>query len=107
MKKIFKSKEAAAKEPGAMVKVAKPKKKRKKTPFIIAGLVIVVIIFRAAACSAGDNAGALVTTTNALRGDLQESISTNGTVKSEEVSVIFAPVSGILDSVNVAAGDAV
>ena len=87
--------------------IEKPKKKRKKAPVIIAALVIVVILFRVVACSSGDNAGALVTTTNAVRGDLQESISTNGTVRSEEVSVIFAPVSGILDTVNVAAGDAV
>lgn len=83
------------------------KKKRKKAPVIIAAVIILIVIFRVVSCSAGDAAGALVSTTNAFRGDLQESISTSGTVKSEEVKVIFAPVSGILDSVNVASGDAV
>lgn len=84
-----------------------PKKKRKKSPVIIAAVIILIVIFRAVSCSAGDATGALVATTNAFRGDLQESISTSGTVKSEEIKVIFAPVSGILDTVNVAAGDAV
>lgn len=107
MIKRNKKKEAAVTEQGTEIVAARPRKKRKKAPVIIAALIIVVIIFRAVACSSGDSAGAVVTTTNVIRGDLQESISTNGTVKSEEVSVIFAPVSGILDSVNVAAGDAV
>lgn len=107
MKRKSKNKDTAVTEPGAEVKVSKPRKKRKKTPVIIAALVVAVIVIRAVACSSGDGAGAVVTTTSAVRGDLQESISTNGTVRSEEVSVIFAPVSGILDTVNVAAGDAV
>lgn len=94
-------------EAGTEVRTAKPKKKRKKAPIIIAVVIVLFIVVRVAACSSGGSAGAVVTTANAVRGDLQESISTNGTVKSEEVSVIFAPVSGILESVNVAAGDAV
>ena len=92
---------------GEAAVVGAPKKKRKKAPVIIAAVIILIIVFRAVSCSVSDSAGALVTTTNAFRGDLQESISTSGTVRSEEVKVIFAPVSGILDNVNVAAGDAV
>lgn len=107
MKRKNKNGEADISGPGTETKTAKPKKKRKKAPVIIAAVIVIFIIFRAVACSSGGSAGAVVTTTNAVRGDLQESISTNGTVKSEEVSVIFAPVSGILESVNVAAGDAV
>lgn len=107
MKRKTKNVEADIAESGTEIKAAKPKKKRKKAPVIIAAVVVIFIIFRAVACSAGENVGAVVTTANAVRGDIQESISTNGTVKSEEVSVIFAPVSGILGSVNVAAGDAV
>jgi len=107
MKRKNKNGDAAVTEQSTEIKAAKPKKKKKKAPVIIAAIIIVIIIVRAVACSSGDGAGAVVTTANAVRGDLQESISTNGTVKSEEISVIFAPVSGILDSVNVAAGDAV
>jgi len=85
----------------------KRRKKRKKAPIIIAVIAVVFIILRAVSCSMGGSAGALVTTTRAERGDLQESISTSGTVKSGEVKVIFAPVGGTLDQVNVEAGDAV
>lgn len=107
MKRKSKHGEADTPESGTEIKTAKPRKKRKKAPIIIAVVIVLFIIFRAVACSSGGSAGAIVTTANAFRGDLQESISTNGTVKSEEISVIFAPVSGILESVNVAAGDAV
>lgn len=82
------------------------KKKRKKAPFIIAAAVILVVVVRAAA-RGGASAAAAVTVTQALCGELQESISTSGAVLSEEVKVIFAPVSGTLAEVNVAAGDAV
>lgn len=87
-------------------KKSKAKKKRKKAPFIIAAAVILIIVVRVAACG-GDSAAAAATVTQAFRGDLQESISTSGTVLSEEVKVIFAPVSGTLSEVKVAAGDAV
>lgn len=107
MKKRDKKKETVITGQGTAIEAPKPRKKRKKAPVIIAALIVVIIIFRAVACSSGGGAGAVVTTANAVRGDIQESISTTGTVRSEEVSVIFAPVSGILDSVNVAAGDAV
>ena len=107
MKKRNKSGDAAITETAKEAKASKPKKKRKKAPIIIAVLVVAFIVIRMVACSSGGEAGAIVTTTNAVRGDLQESISTNGTVKSEEVKIIFAPVTGTLDSVNVAAGDAV
>ena len=99
MKKRNKNGEAAV--------IESPKKKKKKAPVIIGVIIILIIILRVVSCSASDAAGTLVTTTNAFRGDLQESISTSGTVRSEEVKVIFAPVSGILDTVSVAAGDAV
>ena len=107
MKKQNKGIEGAVTEPGGEIKAKKPKKKIKKAPVIIVAVIILVIVFKAVSRSAGDAAGATVTTTNAFRGDLQESINTSGTVKSEEVKVIFAPVSGTLDAVNVAAGDAV
>lgn len=83
------------------------KKRKKIIAVILVVIVIAFVILRAVSCSAAAAQGAFVTTTNAIRGDLQESISTTGTVKSEEVKVIFAPVSGTLQQVPVAAGDAV
>lgn len=88
-------------------KKAKSNKKHRKAPIIIAAVVVLLVVVRFVACGGNSQAGAVVTTTQALRGDLQESVSTSGTVLSEQVKVIFAPVTGTLDQVNVAAGDAV
>lgn len=82
-------------------------KSKKKAPIIIAAIVVILIVIRMVACSGAAQAGAIVTTTTAVRGDLQESITTSGTVKSEVVKTVFAPVNGTLSEVNVQAGDAV
>lgn len=81
-------------------------KKRKKAPFVAAGILVAVIVFRLVA-GGGSGAGTVVETTQAFRGDLQESIRTSGSVLSEKKKVIFAPVSGTLGEVYVAAGDVV
>lgn len=83
------------------------KKKRKKAPIIIAIIVILFFLIRIAGNSLVGDQVALVTATQALRGDLQESVTTSGTVLSEEVKVIFAPVSGTLGEVKVEPGDSV
>lgn len=83
----------------------KPKGKKKKTVVIIA--VIVVLIFIVKGCAGGGDSGVMVTTAKAARGDLQESVSTSGTVAAENVKVFFAPVGGKLGEIKVAAGDAV
>ena len=88
-------------------KTKKPGKKRKKAPVIIAVIIIVLIMIRLVSCAFSGNAGVQVSTTNAFRGDIEESVSTSGKVVSEEKVVLFAPVGGRLNEVNVAAGDAV
>ena len=75
---------------GNMETTQKKKKKRKKAPIIIAILVILFIVFRMVSCAMATEAGAIVTTTTAIRGDIQESISTSGMVASGEKKVIFA-----------------
>lgn len=82
------------------------RKKHKKTPIIIAAAVILLIVVWLAGFGTGGG-GVAVTTTFPVRGDLQDSVSTSGTVESEEVKIIFAPAGGTLGSVNVEAGDAV
>lgn len=82
------------------------KRKRKKAPVIIIAAVILLAVVRLVSCGAG-GVGVTVTTTLPVRGDLQDRVSTSGTVESEEVKVIFAPAGGTLGSVNVEAGDAV
>ena len=83
------------------------RKKRKKAPIIIAVVVILFVVIRLVSCAFTPAESALVTTTSATRGELQESISTSGTVVSEEKKVFFAPVGGTIADVAVAAGDAV
>ena len=83
------------------------KKKRKKAPVIIGAVVVLFVVVRVAGCALTPAAAVVVTTVQAQRGDLQDSISTSGTVDSEETEIVFASVSGKLGEVNVAAGDAV
>lgn len=85
----------------------KRRKKRKKAPIIIAAILIIFLVWRLVACSTAGTAAAVVTTTTPIVGDLQESISTSGSVQSEEKKVYFAPVAGVLGEVKVAAGDSV
>ena len=104
MKKAEKRKQKEAKKEQ---KAKNPGKKRKKAPVIIAAIIIVLIVIRMVSCAFSGNAGVMVSTTNAFRGDIEENVSTSGKVASEEKTVLFAPVSGRLSEINVAAGDAV
>lgn len=92
-------------------KASARRKKRKKWPIVVGVLICVLVLGVVLLKKAGESVlaemGVIVTTTTAERGDLQESISTSGTVLSEDVKVVFAPVSGTLAEVKVAAGDAV
>ncbi len=81
-------------------------KKRKKTRVIIIVVVVIVLFLLLKGCSGGE-VKTVVTTAYAEKGELQESVSTSGTVQAENVKVIFAPASGKLATINVAAGDAV
>jgi len=91
----------------APVQPKKKRKKRKKAPIIIVIVIVLFLVLRAVACGSNTTNIAVVTTTQAVRGELQESIDTSGTVLSEEVKTVFAPVSGTLNQVHVAAGDEV
>ncbi|MDE6699413.1 MAG: efflux RND transporter periplasmic adaptor subunit, partial [Acetatifactor sp.] len=82
------------------------KKKSKKTIVIIIVVVIALLFLMLRGCGGGES-GAMVTTANAERGSLQESVSTSGTVSAEDVTVFFAPTNGKLANVNVTAGDTV
>ena len=106
-KEIKKEEKRKQKEAKRKQKAGKPGKKRKKAPVIIAVIVIVLIVIRMVSCAFSGNAGVMVSTTNAYRGDIEESVSTSGKVASEEKAVLFAPVSGRLNEIKVSAGDAV
>ncbi len=106
-KEIKKEEKRKQKEAKRKQKAGKSGKKRKKAPVIIAVIVIVLIVIRMVSCAFSGNAGVMVSTTGAFRGDIEESVSTSGKIVTEEKEVLFAPVSGRLNEINVAAGDAV
>lgn len=84
------------------------KKKKKKTGIII--IIVIVLIFLAiifAVKAAAGNVTSLVTTVAVTRGDIEESISTSGTVESEEKKTYYANLSGMVEEVKVQAGDVV
>ena len=84
------------------------KKKRKKAPIIIVAIIVILfVLIRIAGCALASNVTAVVGTTTATRGDIQESISTSGTVVSEEQKQFFSQISGKLAEVKVVPGDAV
>lgn len=85
------------------------KKKKSKVVWIVLAIVLVLIVgISMVSCSlSSGEATAVVTTTTVTKGELQESISTSGTVASEDVKVLFAPVTGKIATVEVAAGDVV
>lgn len=81
-------------------------RKHKKLSIFL-GVILVVVLIGIGSCSSGSEVGAMVTTTKAFRGELQESVSTSGSVAAEEVKVYFAPAAGKIAELPVAAGDAV
>ncbi len=86
MKKAEKRKQKEAKKEQ---KAKNPSKKRKKAPVIIAAIIIVLIVIRMVSCAFSGNAGVMVSTTNAFRGDIEENVSTSGKVASEEKTVLY------------------
>jgi RND family efflux transporter MFP subunit len=78
-----------------------------KKKFVMILAVVIVIVIAAISCAGSGSEAVTVTTVQAVRGELQESISTSGTVTAEEVKVFFAPSAGKLAEVKAAVGDAV
>ena len=97
----------------------KEKKNKQKTPMdrakkkkvvkrcVIGGIAVVVVGFFVLNSVAAKNAGTIVYTTKATVDDVEQTISTSGTVKSEESKTYFSPVAIQIGSVNVTAGDTI
>ena len=101
-----KNKVKATEQAGAGKKPVK-KRKHRKALIVIVVIAVLLIILKLVSCGRAGATGAVVITVLPIRGDLQDTVSTSGTVESGEVKVIFAPVSGTVGSVNAKAGDAV
>lgn len=96
-----------------------PKEKKEKKPWdkekkkkvrrrVIAGvLAVLVVAFFVRNSLVAKNAAPMVTTVAASVGDVEQILSTGGTVKSDETRTYFAPVSVEVGEVKVSTGDTV
>lgn len=89
-------------------KVSDPavRKKRKRIVWISI-LLIVLLIAVILKLAGGEGAQAYVTTAPCVKGEIEQTINTSGTVTTEQTKVYFSDVSVKVGSVEVEAGDAV
>ena len=85
----------------------KEKKKKIRRRMIAGVLAVLIVAFFARNSMMAKNAAPKVTTVAAEMGDVEQVLSTGGTVKSDETRTYFAPVSVEVGEVNVRAGDTV
>ena len=91
-----------------LAKAEKPKmEKKKKRKIIWASIAGVLVLFFVVNSVFAKDVGMIVTTTEVLKGDIEESVSTSGTVASEEIKVYFSQINGTIGTLNVKKGDAV
>jgi len=86
----------------------KPKmdKKKKRKIFFLSIAAVIVLFIGVNTIFAKDMA-MTVFTTEALKGDIKETVSTSGTVASEEVKTYFSKINGTIGTICVKAGDTV
>ncbi len=87
-------------------KADKPKKKLKKR-WIFGGIAALLVVLIVVNSVRNGNAAPVVYTAPAALQDLEQTISTSGTVKSDETETYYAPVAVKIGEVNVSAGDMV
>ena len=88
-------------------KMDKKKKKKIIRRCIIGGVALVIVLFMVSNSIAAKNAGTIVQTTAVTVQDIEQTMNTSGTIRSEETKTYFAPLSVEIGIVNVAAGDSV
>lgn len=72
----------------------KKKRKKKIRNLILIAVLVIVILFLALSCGRNEGGVLMVETTRPITGSVEETVSTSGTVQSENIKVYFAPVSG-------------
>ena len=85
----------------------KEKKKKIRRRVIVGVLVVLVAAFFVRKSLVAKNTAPMVTTVTAETGDVEQILSTGGTVKSDETRTYFAPVSVEVGEVKVSTGDTV
>lgn len=92
------------KEKKPLDKAAKKKRRRIITLCVIGVIVVLVILMKVLG---GNGPEAVVTTAEALTGEIEQTIDTSGTVTTQETKSYFSDVNVEIGEVKVAAGDAV
>lgn len=83
----------------------KAKKKKIIRRCILGGIVAVIVLYVGINSVIAKNMPATVYTTEVVRGDVEQVMSTSGTVKTQESKTYFADISVKIGQVDVAAGD--
>ena len=95
------------KEKAEKTPMDKAKKKKIIKRVVFGVLAVVVIGFFVMNSLAAKNVTPIVQTMEVVRGDVEQVLSTSGTVKTEEVKTYFSDVAVQIGDVKVAAGDTV
>lgn len=82
----------------------KKKRKKKIRNLILIAVLVIVILFLALSCGRNEGGVLMVETTRPITGSVEETVSTSGTVQSENIKVYFAPVSGKIAGIHIEAG---
>lgn len=85
----------------------KAKKKKIRKRVIIIAAVALIVLFVVSKMFGGDGAQAMVMTTPAVKGEIEQTINTSGTVTTDDTKNYFSDVNIKIGKVNVSAGDAV
>ena len=85
----------------------KARKKKIIRRSVLGGVALVIVLFFIRNSLAAQSMGLMVSTVTAAVQDLEQNLSTSGTVKSEEAKTYFAPVAVKVGTVNAAVGDSV
>ena len=83
----------------------KAKKKKIIKRCILGGIVAVIVLYVGINSVIAKNTPMTVYTTEVVKGDVEQVLSTSGTVKTQESKTYFADISVKIGQVNVAAGD--
>ena len=100
-----KGRKKKTKEPKKPMDKARKKKIIRRS--ILGGVALVIVLFFIRNSLAAQSMGMMVSTVTATVQDLEQNLSTSGTVKSEEVKTYFAPVAVKVGTVDATAGDSV
>lgn len=104
---LVESKEDIKKEKKQKTKMDPAKKKKVIRRSIIGGVAGVFVLFIIISNIASANAKPIVYTAQATKGDVEQILSTSGSVESGEVKTYFAPISVKIGNIDAGAGDTV